>query len=241
MKIAILADIHGNLPALEAVVADAEATGCEHFVNLGDSLSGPLWPVDTADFLMARDWTTIRGNHERQLLTLSQDQMNLSDRHTIERLSSDHLDWLRSQPATLTFNGDIFLCHGSPRRDVEYLLEHVDAAGVRAAREDEVMERCGGRRERLILCGHTHIQRVRTLADGRTVANPGSAGLPAYSDDRPVPHAMESGTPAVGYAIINGSEIELCRVAYDHERAARQAEQNGRADWAIALRTGRMS
>ncbi len=69
-RLAILSDIHGNLPALEAVIADAEAQGCATFINLGDTLSGPLWPAETADFLMARDWPTIAGNHERQLLTL---------------------------------------------------------------------------------------------------------------------------------------------------------------------------
>ena len=64
-RYAILSDIHGNLPALEAVVADAEAQGCDIFVNLGDTLSGPLWPRETAEYLMARDWPTIAGNHER--------------------------------------------------------------------------------------------------------------------------------------------------------------------------------
>jgi predicted phosphodiesterase len=74
-RIAILSDIHGNLPALEAVIADAEAQGCTGFANLGDSLSGPLWPVETADLLMAQGWPTIAGNHERQLLTLDRARM----------------------------------------------------------------------------------------------------------------------------------------------------------------------
>jgi len=69
-RIAILSDIHGNLPALEAVVADAETRGCTQFLNLGDILSGPLWPAETADWLMPRGWPTIAGNHERQVLTL---------------------------------------------------------------------------------------------------------------------------------------------------------------------------
>src|SRR6266704_67511 len=81
MKLAVLSDIHGNLPALEAVVADAEGRGCTAFVNLCDILSGPLWPCETADSLMPRGWSTISGNHERQLLTLSPERMNLSDRH----------------------------------------------------------------------------------------------------------------------------------------------------------------
>lgn len=70
MRIAILADIHGNLPALEAVADDLDRRGVDAVVNLGDSLSGPLLPRETAQFLMARDWLHLAGNHERQLLTL---------------------------------------------------------------------------------------------------------------------------------------------------------------------------
>ena len=89
-RLAILSDIHGNLPALEAVVADAEAQRCDGFVNLGDILSGPLWPAETADYLMARDWPTIAGNHERQVLTLPRERMNASDAFACERLDDRH-------------------------------------------------------------------------------------------------------------------------------------------------------
>ncbi|RYY32762.1 MAG: metallophosphatase family protein, partial [Sphingomonadales bacterium] len=78
--LAVLSDIHGNLPALEAVIADAQAAGATRFVNLGDSLSGPLWPAETAALLMRLDWSTIAGNHERQLLTDAPERMNASDR-----------------------------------------------------------------------------------------------------------------------------------------------------------------
>ena len=69
MRIALVSDIHGNLPALEAVVEDIERRGVDAIVNLGDSLSGPLMPLETARFLMAQDWVQLAGNHERQLLT----------------------------------------------------------------------------------------------------------------------------------------------------------------------------
>lgn len=68
MKIAIISDIHGNLLALQAVLADIALQGVDQTVNLGDSLSGPLQPAETADLLMAKDFVTIKGNHERQLL-----------------------------------------------------------------------------------------------------------------------------------------------------------------------------
>ena len=68
MKFAVISDIHGNLLALQAVLADIARQGIEQTVNLGDILSGPLQPAETADLLMAQDFPTIRGNHERQVL-----------------------------------------------------------------------------------------------------------------------------------------------------------------------------
>ena len=68
MKIAFISDIHGNLPALEAVKKDILQRGVDQIVNLGDSLSGPLLPRETAQFIMAEGWYSLAGNHERQIL-----------------------------------------------------------------------------------------------------------------------------------------------------------------------------
>jgi len=68
MRLAVLSDIHGNLPALEAVTRDFVRRGVDTVINLGDSLSGPLQPRETADFLLAQDWIHLAGNHERQVL-----------------------------------------------------------------------------------------------------------------------------------------------------------------------------
>lgn len=64
MRIAVLSDIHGNLGSLQAVVDDFAGRAVDAVVNLGDSLSGPLLPRETAGFLMAQDWVQLRGNHE---------------------------------------------------------------------------------------------------------------------------------------------------------------------------------
>jgi predicted phosphodiesterase len=240
-RIAVLTDIHGNLPALEAVIADAEAQGCTGFVNLGDSLSGPLWPAETADLLIACDWPTIAGNHERQLLTIDRDRMGVSDAFARDRLSDDHLRWLGSLPATRELSPDILLCHGTPTDDLEHFLHTVENGTAREASDAEISDRTGSHGQALILCGHTHLPRIVRLEDGRTIANPGSVGLQAYDDDHPSPYRVEKGDPCARYAIVEGTTVTLRAIDYDHEAAARHAEMNGRGDWTIALRTGRMA
>ena len=239
-RIAILSDIHGNLPALEAVIADAEAQGCTTFINLGDTLSGPLWPAETADFLMARNWPTIAGNHERQLLTLPRDKMGASDLFARDRLNERQLAWLGAQPATCEYAPDVFLCHGTPASDLVHYLFTVDAAGIRQATDAEVLERTGGRPESMILCGHSHIAAERALPDGRRIANPGSVGLQAFHDDHPVSYTVENGDPRARYVILERSVLTFRQIDYDHCAAAAKAAREGRPDWAVGLRTGRM-
>jgi len=239
-RYAILSDIHGNLPALEAVVADAEAERCDAFVNLGDTLSGPLWPAETADYLMARDWPTIAGNHERQVLTHPIDRMNASDQFTRKRLSVAQMAWIGDQPATLELTPDIFLCHGIPRSDLIHFLYSLDISGLHDATEAEIAERAGDRGERLILCGHSHVPGERRLGDGRRVVNPGSVGLQAFHDDHPLPYTVSVGDPKARYAIVDGDNVTFRQVAYDHKSAATKAEREGRPDWGIGLRLGKM-
>jgi diadenosine tetraphosphatase ApaH/serine/threonine PP2A family protein phosphatase len=239
MQLAVLSDIHGNLPALMAVIADAEARGCTRFVNLGDSVSGPLWPAETADFLIARQWPTIAGNHERQLLQLAPERMNASDAFTRPRLTEDHLGWLDALPATLELDS-IFLCHGTPASDVEHFLETIEPDGLRRATESEVARRLGSRQEPRILCGHSHVPGVQRLGDGRSVANPGSVGLQAFNDDHPSAYVVENGDPNARYLIVDGDRITFHAVPYDHASTAAKAAREGREDWARALATGRI-
>ena len=239
-RLAILSDIHGNLPALEAVVADAEAQRCDGFVNLGDILSGPLWPAETADYLMARDWPTIAGNHERQVLTLPREQMNASDAFARERLDDRQRAWLGALPATLELMPAVFLCHGAPTSDLVHFLFTVDERGIHDASDAEIEGRVGDRPEALILCGHSHIPGERALGDGRRVANPGSVGLQAFHDDHPLPYTVENGDPRARYAILDESRLIFRQVDYDHGAAAAKAARDGRPDWALGLATGRM-
>jgi len=244
MRIAAISDIHGNRHALEAVLADIGRRGVDRTVNLGDILSGPLDPVATADRLMNLKLPTIRGNHERQLLSQSPEHMIASDRVTHEALGKCHRAWLDSLPETIRFD-DVLLCHGTPTSDLIYLLDHVEEAGARAATAAEIEAKLGDEPARLILCGHTHLQREYRRPNGALVVNPGSVGLQAYDDDHPFPHVMEMGDVRARYAIVErvGDEwrAELIAVDYDHVPPAAQARAKGREDWAYALETGRVA
>lgn len=241
MRLAVVSDIHGNLPALQAVVADAGALN--GWLNLGDIVSGPLWPAQTVEYLMGTAWPTIAGNHERQVLSTPLDRLGASDRFARAALSAEHCRWLTSLPPSLSPLPGLLCVHGSPRGDLECLLETVTPGGMRAAWPDEVKERLGALHDqRLVLCGHTHVPR-QLKVDGTTVLNPGSVGLQAYVHDEPFEHEVANGTPQARYAIVSlghdGWHAELRTVDYDFERAAAKAAAEGFMDWAHALRTGR--
>jgi predicted phosphodiesterase len=244
LRLAVLSDIHGNLAALEAVMADLRRRDVQRVVNLGDSLSGPLLPLETARLLMAQDWVQLAGNHERQLLTLKPDVRSGIDFFTRGLLGERELAWLATLVPRLPYGDDVLLCHGTPRSDIEYFLETVAPEGLRMASASEVGERLGDETAALILCGHTHIARSMRAAGGRLIVNPGSVGLPAYDDDLPYFHLVENGSPDARYAIVerraSGWHAELISVPYDHMAMARLAQKNGRDDYAIALETGYM-
>lgn len=237
-RFAVLSDIHGNLLALNAVIADAEGQGCADFLNLGDSFSGPLWPAEVADVLLARGWPTIAGNHERQLLG-DRHRMGKSDAFAAERLTVAHLDWISALPPQLSLAG-MRLCHGTPASDIEHFLFTVSPGQIMPATDEEVAARAGPVSEALIWCGHTHISARRTLADGRVVANPGSVGLQAFDDDRPYAYVVENGDPRARYAIVEVGRVELRTVAYDHRAAVNKAQHEGFDSWARWLGSGRI-
>ncbi len=95
MRLAILADIHGNVLALEAVLTDLEHRRVDEVVNLRDCVSGPLWPRETAQLLMGLDWRTVRGNHDRWVTDWLPEQHYASDAFAFRELDAAQLAWLR--------------------------------------------------------------------------------------------------------------------------------------------------
>jgi putative phosphoesterase len=243
MRIALLSDIHGNLPALHAVLADLSTRGVDQIVNLGDSLSGPLLPAETAEFLMQQPWIQLAGNHERQLLHFNPVSGGKSDRYALSKLAPPMLAWLASLPTSSCID-DVLLCHGTPSSDLQYFLETVEPHGVRLASMDEINLRRGPTSARVICCGHTHVPRAIKTQDGTLIVNPGSVGLAAYEDNHPFPHMIENGSPDARYAIIEQHgeawHAALISVPYGYAEVADLALSNGRADWAVALRSGYM-
>jgi predicted phosphodiesterase len=252
-RIAVLSDVHGNSPALAAVLAAVDAAGVDLVLNLGDIISGAVDPRGTLDLLATRpDIVTVRGNHERQVLTLPYDEMGTVDRIASGVLADADRTWLGSLPLTVEPVPGVLAFHAVPDDDATYLTQTVvgptaeHPSGVREATDDELVERLGAAYGTygLYLCGHTHQARIRRLLDGSLLVNPGSVGWPAYSDDAPLPHRIEVGVPEARYAILSdaadGWTAQLLAVPYDHEAAAALADELSQPDLAHMLRTGRL-
>jgi len=245
MRLAVLADIHGNLPALEAVLDDLGRRQVDAVVNLGDCASGPLWPRETLAGLIALRWPTVRGNHDRILGRDRPETMGPSDRFAFDETDSAQRTWLALLPPALALAEGVVAFHARPGDDGAYLLEDVEGERLVAAHPESVAARLGGVDAPVILTGHSHLPSLLQLPDGRLVINPGSVGLPAYDDPAPPAHVSESGAPLARYAVLtlDGGRVagvEAIALPYDHEAAARRADSNGRPEWGYALRTGRM-
>lgn len=240
---AVISDIHGNIWALEAVLADISQRGVGQMINLGDSLYGPLEPQATADCLMKLSLVSIQGNEDRLLVESIASPISPTLLYVLKTLARQSLEWLASQPATFVVGPDLFLCHGTPHSDRTYLLEGTSTQAGFLNEPPLIQARLATVSQAVVLCGHSHIPRTVHLPDGRLVVNPGSVGLPAYTDDKPVTHKMETGSPHARYAVLTkadvGWRVEEIILPYEWSKAADKARKNGRGDWAAWLASGR--
>ena len=236
MRLAVLSDIHGNLRALEAVHAQIKDASPDIIVNLGDCLSGPLWPEETAQYLIAQSWPTVRGNHDRVLVEPPASGLEDVDAFTHQGLSQASLAWLSALPSTLSLTPDILLCHGSPSSDEVFLVEEDGGNHFYPSNEKQIRHKLGSVDAGLTLCGHTHTPRVVRLSDRQTILNPGSVGVQAF------PGLTATGSPHARYALATHKDGQWSFshhvVDYDWTAASDRAIATGFDSWAHGLVTG---
>jgi diadenosine tetraphosphatase ApaH/serine/threonine PP2A family protein phosphatase len=206
---ALVYDVHGNLLALRAVLGDARAAGAESFLLGGDyGLFGP-WPAETVSELReVSDAIWIRGNVDRWTAGPQGAPDDPLIRAAIDACREALTDRLAGELGTLPEQlviDEVRYCHGSPISDVRSFLP---------AAADDDRELLGDAAEPRVVFGHTHLQFTRRTDWGVELVNPGSAGLPFDGDAR------------AAYALLaDDGELELRRVAYDHEASAAAVEE----------------
>jgi predicted phosphodiesterase len=200
--------VHGNLPALEAVLAQA---GDARLVFGGDMAAGPL-PAETLDRITGLDALCIRGNADRELL--SGPSGGLADEWVVGQLEDRHRDFIAGLPEQVELEvegvGRVLFCHGSPRSDEEMILKTTPDEWLREMLADVEAD--------LVVCGHTHMQFDRSV-DGRRVVNAGSVGLPY-------------GAPGAHWLRL-GPDVEHMRTPYDSDSFADRVKT---LEWPLAER-----
>ena len=222
-RVAVLADIHANLPALDAVLAEPDVASADAIVLLGDIALGPM-PAPTVDRLadLGDQAVWVHGNCEREIVTAfdggaTPGPNGASAAASAALIERAHRDRLAGLPLTVTLEvaglGLVLLCHASPRRDDEMIL--VDSPPRRWA---EVLAGVGAP---TVCCGHTHMPFDR-LAAGHRVVNPGSVGMPY-------------GTAGAAWALL-GPDVTLRQTSYDADAAAAVIGASGYPDGAAWAR-----
>jgi predicted phosphodiesterase len=220
--VAALYDVHGNLPALEAVLADPAFARADTVVVGGDVASGPM-PAEVLDRLSGLDLPVrwVRGNADREVVDFfdrgdtdasahaPDDPAARSDAFTAGRIGRAHRDLLDGFEEVVRLDGTLY-CHGSPRRDDEIIT------AITPAERLEPM--LGGVDEALVVCGHTHHQ-FDLRAAGRRIVNAGSVGMPY------------EGAAAAFWLLVADGEPEPRRTDYDVAAAIAAMSATGFPDF----------
>ena len=236
MRIAVFSDVHANLPALEAVLADITAARVDARYGLGDLVGYAPWPNEVLVRLQAEGIPIVMGNYDdgtgfdraecgcAYVKERDKREGDIGFAWTKANTSDTNKTWLRTLHPQIRFEADgkrYLLVHGSPRRINEYLYED---------RPDATFARLGGVADAdVIVCGHTHRAYDKTVGGWRFI-NVGSAGKP------------KDGDPRGCWALLDtaADTVEFRRVPYDVERAATAIEAAGLpAEFAAQLREAR--
>ena len=189
MRIAVLSDIHGNNWALSGVLLNAEKRKVDSIINLGDSLYGPLKPKETFDLIKSTGIISVSGNEDRLIIEKYHNSSTLN--YVLGELNEEATEWLKSQPKTFALEQDIFLCHGTPDSDSTYLIEQIYNVYVCVKNSEMIEDQLTGVKQKIVLCGHSHLPKI-VQTRTRLIVNPGSVGCPAFDDDSPAYHKVET-------------------------------------------------
>ncbi len=217
MRVAALADIHGNLPALEAVLRDVEREKPDLVVFCGDVASGPM-PAETIDLLQTIPGARfVRGNADRGLVDEFDGKPSESPGPFVDwcakQINRKQRDFLASFESTVQIDsvdgvGRVLFCHAVPDNDIDVMTAETS--------EERMREILAGVDADLVVCGHTHMQFDRVV-DRVRVVNAGSIG-------------MTYGEPGACWAML-GPGAQLRRTEYDREAAAGRIRAK---DWSAA-------
>jgi putative phosphoesterase len=201
VRIAALYDVHGNLPALEAVLADGRCRAADLIVSGGDLVAGPM-PAECVDRL-AVEGDRVRyltGNCDREAVWTTTDDPGFAEsmRWSAARLGADRLERVAEWPATIELGVDrlgiVLFCHGTPTSDTAIITS--------ATPEEDVAAELAGVEADVVVCGHTHVQYDRSVGNVRVV-NAGSVGMP------------HERSPDARWALIGDEGVELVSTPYD--------------------------
>ena len=190
--LAILSDIHANLAALEAVVADAREKGCNRFISLGDVVGYGPNPAECIELLCSIDAVNILGNHDSYIaLDESCPRSRIVSKiidYQRTLLLPEHINWLKKSIPLLREKSFLFL-HGGPDDPKDQYIYSISQNMIPEGVD-------------WLFSGHTHVQSIVDF-NGRGYCNPGSVGQPRDGDYR------------AAYATFDGHEIKLHRVDYN--------------------------
>jgi putative phosphoesterase len=212
-RVAALSDVHGNIAALQAVLAEVEQSDVDLIVFPGDVTWGPE-PQETVDIIWAlgERAVCVRGNADRAVVELAREGRGHTrprDPWMPKQHSEEAIDFLASFAFNIVVDieglGAVRFCHGSPRKDTEVVTP--------ATSEERFAELSAGVPEMVIVTGHTHIQFDRMVA-GRRSINPGSVGLPYHL-----------GEPGTAYWALLGPDVELRQTRYDVNEEIRRTRE----------------
>ncbi|HET6684637.1 MAG TPA: metallophosphoesterase family protein [Gaiella sp.] len=212
MRVAALYDVHGNLPALEAVLGDPRCAAADAIVCGGDLVVGP-YPAECLDALEAYGEPVrfITGNCDREAVEAPPaGELGVASTWSNERLGRERTARVGRWPLTVALElpdtGRVLFCHATPTSDLPIL--------TRITPEDDVARELGDVSAVVVVCGHTHVQYDRRVGSVRLV-NAGSVGMPY------------EGSGDARWALLADGEVELVTTAYDTEAALARLEQPG--------------